>query len=213
MTPADIPAVVPMEHRVWHDYYRQYPFYDTIAESVTHESLTQDWNAFFTPEDTADRQSVSACEGETAPQPTLVTGHDRVAYVACEGDTIVGVAAASAYVEGKWPAVDALLRKPDGSLTKTAKFQNLYIDAAYRRQGIGKLLSRARAGAMLEKGYESLFITVFDGATHTIAYHEKNGLTQVHEYESLQTFKDGRHLRILCFLHQDLREWNHALNC
>lgn len=195
MSTADIPAVVPVEHAVWHAYYRQYPFYDTIADSVTPESLTQDWQAFF------------ADSGDTS----LVTGHDRVAFVACDGEKIVGVAAASAYVPGKWPVVDDMLRRPDGSLTRTAKFQNLYVDAAYRGRGIGKQLSLARADAMLAKGYEALFMTAFDGAMKTISFHRKNGLQQVHAYESLQSFKDGQHMRILCFLHKDLKAWREKL--
>ena len=198
MLNSDIPAVVPMEHDAWHQYYSQYPIYQVIKDSVTLEGLTKDWEEFLE----LSRQT-------TGP---LVVGQDRQAFVATVDGKVAGVGAVSSYVEGKWPEVDALLRGADGKVRKTAKFQELYVHQSMRGKGLGHHLSITRADAMLEKGYAAIFLTTYADAELTTVFHEKNGLKKVHEYMSMQTYADGKRARIGCFLDKDLHAYRERLN-
>ena len=197
LTKQDVSAVVRIQNESWHQYYSQYPIYSVIKETVTEESLAEDWNRFLSD--------------STAEHSSLVVGSDRCAFVALVDAAIVGVAAASSYVEGKWPPVDELLRGADGKLTKTAKFQELYVKAEMRRYGVGRHLSVARADAMLAKGYSAIFLATYADAHLTTEYHLKNGLKLVHEYMSLQTFSEGRKVKIACFLDPDLLGYRNRL--
>ncbi len=195
MAPDDIPDVVAMEHTAWHEYYRQYhALYDLIQESVTPESLTKDWQAFFGISSNGDKTS-------------MVIGQERCAYVAEYQGKIAAVGAASAYRRHVWPEVDALLEQPDGTTLKPAKFQELYVAPTLRKQGIGHALAYLRGMHMLHAGFNALFLTVYADAEKTIQYHLKNGLKQVHSYPSLQRFKEGKTVEIACFLHPSLQSY------
>ncbi len=188
-----IDALVQMEHAAWHEYYQQYPIYALIKDSVTIESLTADWHEFISEE-----------RDTSGP---LITGQDRKAYIALlEDETILGVGAVSAYKEQTWPEVDALLQTPEGAITKTAKFQNLYINHAHRGSAVGHYLGVVRADYMLEKGYEACFLTTYLDADKTTKYHLKNGMELVHHYESKQTYGPNQERATIgCFLNKDLR--------
>jgi len=193
----DLVDVVELEYLAWHDYYQQYSIYSLIKDSVTREGLFASWKQF-----------ISSGGGESS---RMVVGGDRRAFVALLEDKLVGVAAASSYVEGKWPVVDELLRGVDGSITKTSKFQELYISPEVRGLGVGKRLSIARADAMLKEGYRALFLTTYAAATRTNQYHLKNGLEHVHEYQSIERFKDGKRVQIACFFHPNLEQYRDDL--
>jgi len=198
LTEGDLREVVELQFRSWHEYYRQYPvLYNTIKNSVTEASLLEGWQVF-----TGQR---------SAGEARMVIGDERRAYVAVLDGEIVGAGGVSSYVEGKWPVVDELLRRADGELRKTAKFQELYIKPEIRRHGIGRQLSIARADTMLNSGYESLFLTTYAEAEKTNDYHLKNGLKKVHEYMSMEQFEGGARVKIACFLHLDLLEYRNRL--
>ena len=191
---SDIDAIAKMEMAVWHDYYRQYPFYDLVCDSVTPENIAQSWASFL--------------DSQRPYSGGMVTGDDRCAFAAWQDAAPIGVAAASAYRPDTWPEVDQLLTDRFGALPKLAKFQNLYVAPAARGQRIGTHLALVRARTMLERGYTGLFLTTFADAHRTNAYHQKQGLERVHTYLSLQRYKGGARVPIACFLHTDL----HALH-
>jgi GNAT superfamily N-acetyltransferase len=188
----EIDAVAEMEYDAWHSYYRQYAIYDLIAESVTLEGIKEEWQNFIS----TDKET----------KGPLISGEDRKAYIAVSAQgEILGIGAASSYKEKTWPEVDKLLRKNDGTLKKTTKFQNLYINQNHRGSGIGHYLSIARADYMLDLGYEACFLTTYLDATKTIEYHKKNGMQLVHQYESIQTYGNNQKVLIACFLNDDLQ--------
>lgn len=190
----DIDAVTKMEVAAWHEYYSQYEtLYDVIKNSVTHETVSKGWHDFLKAED--------GYEGK------MVTGNDRAAYVAFYKGQPVGIGAVSAYKHGVdvWNPVDDYIRQQDGSLPKLAKYQNLYVGADHRGQGVGHHLNIVRADYMLDRGYTGLFLAPYADATKTMEFHRKNGLEHVHDYMSLSTYKDGKSVKIACCVNLDLR--------
>jgi len=193
----DLERVVELQFYSWHEYYQQYSIYDLIKDSVTRDSLRAGWQPFL---------GAGSAEGSR-----LVIGAERRAFVAVLAKEIVGVGAASSYVEGKWPVVDSLLKDSQGRIEKTAKFQELYILPELRSHGLGRRLSLVRAEIMLDLGYKALFLTTYAEAEKTNQYHLKNGLEKVHEYMSIEKFKDEKRVKIACFLHRDLEKYRNSL--
>lgn len=191
MTLDDVDGTTKMEVEAWHEYYSQYEdLYDMIKDSVNFDGNKADWTEFLKSHE---------YDGK------MVTGDDRVAYIALDDNKPVGVAAVSSYSFGldQWKPVDAYFK--EHGVDKVAKFQNLYVSSAQRGRGIGRKLNVARIKHMLDLGYRGLFLAPFAGAEKTMRYHTKNGLTHVHTYPSLTLYK-GKPVDIACFVHPNMED-------
>lgn len=194
----DIERVSLMQYSAWHEYYSQYvDLYRVISGAVTQKGLHNEWTAFLDP-------TVRSDSG-------LISGGDKHAFIALIDDEVVGVGAVSAYVEGKWPEVDNILRLENGELPKVAKFQDLYISADRRGSGLGHQLTLVRADTMLSLGYSAIFLTTYADAHKSNQFHLKTNLTRVHDYISMQTFAEGQRVKIACFLNTDLKNYRDCL--
>lgn len=188
-----IPEVVEMEYEAWHDYYQQYDIYNVIKSTENKEEIEKNWREF-----------ISDSKDTKGP---LIAGSLRKAYIALIDGKVVGVGAVTSFKENTWPRIDRILKKEDGTIKKTAKFQNLYIHKDYRGNLIGHFLTLVRCDYMLEKGYEAIFMTTYSDATKTNEYHKKNGMNHIYDYESLQTYEGGKKVSISCFLNDNLQAY------
>jgi GNAT superfamily N-acetyltransferase len=201
----DVDAVATMEVAAWHEYYSQYKnLYNTIKTSVSIENITKDWHDFL--------DQSAQYDGK------MVTGEERKAYIAVLDGAPIGIGAVTSFKDGveAWQPVYDLIRRDDGTLPKLAKYQNLYVHPDHRGHAVGHYLNLARADYMLGRGYTGIYLAPYAAATKTMAFHEKNGLVKIHEYDSLSVFENGKRARIACMINLDLQamrdHWQNQLS-
>lgn len=183
-----------MEHEAWHEYYSQYHFYEYIKDTASIEMIKQNWLDF-----------VSGNIAENA----MITGQEKRCYIALDAnENIIGEAALTSYKENVWNEADDYFRKNNaGKLPKILKLQNLYISPNYRGLGLGHYLALVRLDYAIANGYQAVFMTTYKDATKTNEYHLKNKMQHLYDYESLQSFKDGKRLAISCFVNPDIQSY------
>ena len=91
----------------------------------------------------------------------------------------------------------------DGSKEERARLRWFIIDPAYQAYGIGNRLMEAAMQFCREKGFETVYLTTFDGLKAARHLYEKHGFR-------LQSEEDGSHLTGKSSLVEQVFEWKRA---
>lgn len=138
----------------------------------------------------------------------VVADDEGIAFVAAEGDRIVGFVAGSGssgfyrraarrrWLSFAWASLGALIRRPaiarrllralyapPKTSSSGALLMSLAVDPAVRRSGAGKLLTRAFVDAARQRGAHAVVLTTDKGGNDAVnAFYRAQGFTVASEY-------------------------------